>query len=66
MESFKGNVTTIGSLFGKEDQVKQELTNINNNIASLKEKANANNTKALITLTTGGKVTAMDQRQDLG
>ncbi|MGV3467424.1 MAG: siderophore ABC transporter substrate-binding protein [Heyndrickxia sp.] len=58
MESFKENVTTIGKIFGKEDQVKQELTSIDNDIASLKEKANASNEKALITLTTGGKVTA--------
>ncbi|MBB2479995.1 siderophore ABC transporter substrate-binding protein [Bacillus sp. APMAM] len=58
MESFKENVTTIGKIFGKENQVKQELTNIDNDIASLKEKANASDEKALITLTTGGKVTA--------
>jgi len=58
MKSFKENVTTIGKIFGKEDQVKQELTNIDNEIAGLKEKANASNKKALITLTTGGKVTA--------
>lgn len=58
MESFKENVTTIGKIFGKENQVKQELTNIDNDIASLKEKANTSDAKALITLTTGGKVTA--------
>jgi len=58
MESFKENVTTIGKIFGKEDQVKQDLTKIDNDIASVKEKANASDAKALITLTTGGKVTA--------
>lgn len=58
MKSFKENTTTIGKIFGKEDQVKQELTKIDNDIASVKEKANASNAKALITLTTGGKVTA--------
>jgi len=58
MKSFKENVTTIGKIFGKEDQVKQELTNIDNEIAGIKEKAKASNKKALITLTTGGKVTA--------
>ncbi|MGE8204878.1 siderophore ABC transporter substrate-binding protein [Heyndrickxia sp. NPDC080065] len=58
MESFKENVTTLGEIFGKEDQAKEELTKIENDIASLKEKADASDAKALITLTAGGKVTA--------
>ncbi|MDQ0219703.1 siderophore ABC transporter substrate-binding protein [Peribacillus cavernae] len=58
MESFKENVTTLGDIFSKEDQAKQELAKIDDSIASLKEKASANDGKALITLTSGGKVTA--------
>ncbi|MBS4175637.1 siderophore ABC transporter substrate-binding protein [Bacillus sp. FJAT-49736] len=58
MESFKNNVTTIGKIFGKEEQAKKELTEVDKDIESLKEKAEASNAKALITLTTGGKVTA--------
>lgn len=58
MESFKDNVTTLGEIFGKEDQAKEELASIDKDITSLKEKAEASDAKALITLTTGGKVTA--------
>lgn len=58
MDSFKQNVNTLGEIFGKEAQVKEELSTIDKEIASLKEKADASNAKALITLTSGGKVTA--------
>lgn len=58
MESFKANVTTLGEIFGKGNQAKAELTNIEKSITSLKEKADASNSRALVTLTTGGKVTA--------
>lgn len=58
MESFKENVTTLGDIFGKEDQAKEELAKIDEAIAGIKEKADASGEKALITLTTGGKVTA--------
>lgn len=66
MDSFKENVTTIGKIFGKEDQAKEELEAIDKSIASLKEKADASDAKALITLTTGGKVTAYGKASRFG
>lgn len=58
MNSFKENVKTIGEIFGKEEQADKELASIDKDIADLKEKADASDAKALITLASGGKVTA--------
>ncbi|WP_409304866.1 siderophore ABC transporter substrate-binding protein [Peribacillus sp. SCS-155] len=58
IESFKENVTTLGNIFGKETQAKEELAKIDDSINGLKEKTSGKNEKALITLTSGGKVTA--------
>ncbi|RFU63833.1 siderophore ABC transporter substrate-binding protein [Peribacillus glennii] len=66
MDSFKENVTTLGEIFGKEAQAKEELAKIDDSIASLKEKTEGNDDKALITLTSGGKVTAFGPASRFG
>ncbi|MFD1707017.1 siderophore ABC transporter substrate-binding protein [Siminovitchia sediminis] len=58
MESFKGNMETIGKIFGKEDEVKAELEAIDQQIAEMNEKTEAMDKKALIVLANEGKVSA--------
>lgn len=58
IESFKENVQMLGQIFEKEDVVKEELAKIDEAIAALNEKATESGKNALITLTTGGKVSA--------
>lgn len=56
MESFKGNMATLGEIFGKEDEVKAELAAIETQIEDVK--ASATDEKALIVLANEGKVSA--------
>lgn len=56
MESFEGNMTTLGEIFGKEDEVKEELAAIETQIEEVK--ASATDEKALIVLANEGKVSA--------
>lgn len=59
MKSFKVNAETIGRIFGKEEEVKQELERIEATIEELKKKAaEEGDKKGLVVLTTGGKVSA--------
>jgi iron complex transport system substrate-binding protein len=58
MDSFTENVTTLGKIFDKEAAVKDELAKINESVKRVKDKAAASGKKALVTLVTGGKVTA--------
>lgn len=58
MDSFKENMETLGKIFNKEDAVKKQLAGIDDSIDSLHAKAEKVNGKALIVLTTGGKVNA--------
>ncbi|TDL78901.1 siderophore ABC transporter substrate-binding protein [Peribacillus frigoritolerans] len=58
MESFKENVTTLGEIFGKEEEAEKEFANVEESIKALKEKASAGNEKALIVLANDGKVSA--------
>lgn len=57
MESFKENVTTIGEIFGKEEEAKAELKKVDEKISEVKEKA-PKDKKGLIVLSNGGKVSA--------
>ncbi|MCM3598528.1 siderophore ABC transporter substrate-binding protein [Metabacillus idriensis] len=58
MDSFKENVTTLGEIFGKEDEAEKEFANVEESIKELKEKASAGDEKALIVLANDGKVSA--------
>lgn len=56
MESFESNMTTLGEIFEKEDEVKEELAAIETQIEEVK--ASATDEKALIVLANEGKVSA--------
>jgi iron complex transport system substrate-binding protein len=58
MESFTHNVELLGEIFGKEDDAEAELAKINDTIAELQEMTKADDKKGLLTLTTGGKMSA--------
>lgn len=58
MESFKGNMNMVAEIFGKEDEMKAELVEIDAQIAAITEKTASNEDKALIVLGNEGKVTA--------
>ncbi|WP_203334139.1 siderophore ABC transporter substrate-binding protein [Planococcus beigongshangi] len=56
MESFESNMTTLGDIFGKEDEVAEELAAIETQIEDVK--ASTTDEKALIVLANEGKVSA--------
>ncbi|GIQ68758.1 iron ABC transporter substrate-binding protein [Xylanibacillus composti] len=58
MESFEHNAKMIGELFGKEAEVEQELESIRASIEKLQTVAGSDDKKALMILTTGGKISA--------
>ncbi len=58
MDSFKKNTELAGQIFGKEDQVKDELTKIDDTIAKVQGETKDLNKKALILLGSEGKISA--------
>jgi iron complex transport system substrate-binding protein len=56
-ESFETNANILGQIFAKETEVNNELSVVNAAIEELKGKATASG-KALVVLTTGGKISA--------
>jgi iron complex transport system substrate-binding protein len=62
--SFSNNMKLLGQIFDKEDEVEAELENIQKQIDSVKAKAG--DKKALIILTTGGKVSAYGKGSRFG
>ncbi|TWT02280.1 siderophore ABC transporter substrate-binding protein [Planomicrobium sp. CPCC 101079] len=58
MDSFTENMTLLGEIFEKEDQVKEELAAINTEIEGVKESVSASDEKALILLANEGKISA--------
>ena len=58
MESFKENMEMVAELFGKEDEMKAELADIDERIAAINEKASKSDAKSLIILGNEGKVSA--------
>ena len=58
MGSFTSNMEMLAEMFGKEDEMKAELADIDERIAQLKDNADALDEKALIVLATEGKVSA--------
>lgn len=66
MNSFKENMTLLGDIFGKEDQVKEELATIDKEIEGVKESVSGSDEKALILLANEGKVSAYGQASRFG
>ncbi|MBN6186140.1 siderophore ABC transporter substrate-binding protein [Aneurinibacillus sp. BA2021] len=66
MQSFTENMKTLGTIFGKESAVEQELAAINESIVKLKEKATASGKNALIVLANEGKVSAYGPNSRFG
>ncbi|GIN99025.1 putative ABC transporter solute-binding protein YclQ [Siminovitchia terrae] len=66
MESFEENMNIIGEIFGKEDQVKAELEEVEKQIAGVNEKAESMDKKALIVLANEGKVSAYGSKSRFG
>ncbi|WP_317368083.1 siderophore ABC transporter substrate-binding protein [uncultured Tyzzerella sp.] len=58
MQDFKTNVTNIGKIFNKEDLALEEYNKLEDKINEAKEKVKDIEEKALIILTSGGKVKA--------
>ncbi|HBZ10618.1 MAG TPA: ABC transporter [Bacillus bacterium] len=66
IDSFKDNMNTIGKIFGKEDQVKNELEDIDKQISTIKEQTESLDKKALIVLANEGKVSAYGPKSRFG
>ncbi|WJQ12615.1 siderophore ABC transporter substrate-binding protein [Geobacillus stearothermophilus] len=64
LDSFSSNMRLLGQIFDKKDEVAAELENIQKQIDSVKAKAG--DKKALIILTTGGKVSAYGKGSRFG
>ncbi len=60
------NIKTLGTIFGKEATVEQELTAINDSIKKLNEKAAASGKNALVVLANEGKVSAYGPNSRFG
>ncbi|WP_036647176.1 siderophore ABC transporter substrate-binding protein [Paenibacillus pini] len=58
MDSFKENMNTVGQIFGKEDQVKTELSNIDQSVKEIHDKVTATGKNGLIVLANEGKLSA--------
>lgn len=58
MDSFKGNMTTLGEIFGKEEEVKEEVAAVEAQIEEVKAAVSESDAKALIVLANEGKVSA--------
>ena len=57
-ESFQQNVTTLGEIFGKQEEAKTQLEELSNAIDQTKKKAEASDKKALVTLVNEGQLSA--------
>lgn len=66
MESFKKNVETLAKIFEKEELAEKELANINNKIEEVKKVTADQEKTGLVTLTTGGKLSAYGPESRFG
>lgn len=66
MDSFKGNMDIVAKIFGKEDEMKAELAEIDTQIDAINSKATGNDEKALILLGSEGKVSAYGPNSRFG
>ncbi|SEQ15288.1 siderophore ABC transporter substrate-binding protein [Piscibacillus halophilus] len=58
MDSFKQNTELMGQIFDKQNQVEEELSEIEGLVEELQAKTESSDQTGLITLATGGKVSA--------
>ncbi|MBE1555108.1 siderophore ABC transporter substrate-binding protein [Sporosarcina limicola] len=58
MDSFKHNMELVAEIFGKEDEMKTELAEVDEQIKAINEKTAGLDSKALIVLGSEGKVSA--------
>ncbi|MBY7142231.1 siderophore ABC transporter substrate-binding protein [Virgibacillus sp. NKC19-3] len=58
MDSFEENMETVGEIFGKEAEIEEELTRIEDSIASVNDKAAENEENGLIILANDDKISA--------
>ncbi len=66
IKSFKKNAETIGQIFAKEAEVKEKLTEIDDKIAALHEKASSMKENGLIILANEGKISAYGSASRFG
>lgn len=66
MESFKENQRIIGELYGKQDEVEKELSDIDTRIEAIQAKAAESGKKALIVLTNEGRMSAYGKGSRFG
>ncbi|PJY99243.1 ABC transporter [Bacillus vallismortis] len=66
MESFKSDAETIGKIFDKEDEVKDELATIDSSIADLKKTAEKLNKNGLVIMANDGKISAFGSKSRYG
>jgi len=66
IESFKENMNLVAEVFGKEDEMKVELAEIDEQIDAVKEKTADVDSKALIILGSEGKVSAYGTNSRFG
>lgn len=66
MESFKSDAETIGKIFDKEDEVKDELAKIDHSIADVKKTAEKLNKNGLVIMANDGKISAFGPKSRYG
>lgn len=66
MDSFKENMDLVAEIFDKEDEMKAELTEIDEQVAAIKDKTSAVDENALIVLGSEGKVSAYGPNSRFG
>ncbi|MCI4136794.1 siderophore ABC transporter substrate-binding protein [Bacillus vallismortis] len=66
MESFKSDAETIGKIFDKEKEVKDELATIDSSIADLKKTAEKLNKNGLVIMANDGKISAFGSKSRYG
>src|SRR5690625_4285119 len=66
MDSFKENVKIVGEIFDKEDEVEQKLSELDDEIEEVKEKAETLNKDALIVLANDDKISAYGENSRFG
>lgn len=64
MESFKSDAETIGKIFDKEDEVKDELAKIDHSIADVKKTAEKLNKNGLVIMANDGRSAHSALNQD--